>query len=444
VATTILSPQDFNKNEIQNARVQNLGSAPGTPVTGQIWYDSVANLFKYWNGTAHIAAPRLDQIPAPTASVSMGSQLITNVLNPVGAQDAATRGYVLGLKVTDLTAPTTAVAFNSQQLTGVADPSAAQHAATQNYVLTRKVTDLTSPTASFSMNSQKIVSLLDPTAAQDAATQNFVLTRKVTDLTAPTAAFSMNSQKITSLGTPTVSTDAATMAYVDTQVESARQGISYKMPVRAAATTNVTVSAPGTSIGGVTTGWTNGHRVLLTNQTTGSENGIYVWVASGSPMTRALDADVFGEVQDGTQVYVAEGTDAEKVYRQTATITSFTGQTWGIAASGGTYIAGAGMTESAGTFNVIGGTGITVAADLVSIDTAVVVRKWTDLIGDGTTTAIVNTHNLGTRAVQVTVRRATTPWDEVIVDNAATTTNTVTTTFATAPTTDQFEIVISG
>jgi hypothetical protein len=351
VATAILSPQDFNKNEIQNARIQNLGSAPGTPVLGQIYFDTAGsvNLFKYWNGTAWIA-----------------------------------------------------VALNSQQITGLADPSGAQHAATQNYVVTRTINSLAVPTANFSMGGFKI----------------------------------------TSLGTPTVSTDAATMAYVDTQVESARQGINYKPPVRVAATTNVTVATPGATVNGVT--MVSGDRMLLTNQTTGSENGIYVWNGAASAATRAVDADVFGEVQDGTQVYVREGTDAEKVYRQTAVITSFTGQTWGIAAAGGSYVAGGGLTDSANTFAVGAGTGITVNADDVAINTAVVVRKWTDLIGDGTTTAIVNTHGLGTRAVQVTVRRATTPWDEVLVDNAATTTNTVTTTFAVAPTTDQFEILVTA
>jgi hypothetical protein len=407
VAKTFLSAIDLAKNELQNARIQNLGSAPSSPALGQIYFDTAgsANLFKYWNGTAWIAAPRLDQIPAPTAALAMNSQQITGLADPSGAQHAATQNYVLGRKITDLTAPTTAVAFNSQQLTGVADPSAAQHAATQNYVLGRKVTDLT----------------------------------------APTAAFSMNSQKITNLATPTTAGDAAEYSWVATQVENARQGVSYKMPVKVAATTNVNLAAPGATIDGVTMATSD--RFLATNQTTTADKGIYVWNGAASAATRAADADVFGELQDGTQVYVAAGTDAEKVYRQTATISSFTGQVWGISAAGGTYVAGAGLTETAGTFDVIAAAsgGITVNADSIQVDPAVVARKFTALIGDTSATSFTLTHNLNTRYCHVTVRDAST-WKEVIVDNdTATSVNqAVIGPFTTAPGTNAYAVAIMG
>jgi hypothetical protein len=442
-----LSPIDLAKNELQNARIQNLGTAPSTPAVGQVYTDTAAslNLPRVWNGSAWmLMGGRLDQLAAPTASVSMNSQLITNVLNPVGAQDAATRGYVLGLKITDLTAPTTAVAFNSQQLTGVADPSAAQHAATQNYVVTRTLNNFAAPTAAVSFNSQQITNLLDPSAAQHAATQNFVVTRKVTDLAAPTAAFSMNSQKITSLGTPTTTGDAAEYAWVQAQVEAARQGISYKTAVRVAATTNVTLATPGATINGVT--MVAGDRMLLTNQTTTSEIGIYVWNGAATPATRATDADVFTEVQDGTQVYVREGTDAEKVYRQTASLTSFTGQSWTIAAAGGSYVAGAGLTDTANTFDIVSGagTGITVNANNITNDWTLTARKMTGTLGNGSLTAITITHNWATRAVQHEVWRATTPWDTVEPDFTRPDTNSVTFTFSVAPTTNQYEYVIVG
>jgi len=64
--------------------------------------------------------------------------------------------------------------------------------------------------------------------------------------------------------------------------------------------------------------------------------------------------------------------------------------------------------------------------------------------GDGVSISYVITHNLGTRDVDVTIYRATTPWDEVIADVAHTSTNTITLSgFTTPPTTNQFRVKVS-
>ena len=65
-------------------------------------------------------------------------------------------------------------------------------------------------------------------------------------------------------------------------------------------------------------------------------------------------------------------------------------------------------------------------------------------IGDGSEDEIVVTHNLGTRDVQVQVYRATSPYDQVLVDNERTDTNNVLLRFNIAPTTNQFRVVVVG
>lgn len=113
-----LTHVDFSKNEIQNAVLQVLASAPGTPVPGQIYYNSASGRLEFRGAaawidptartnhsgtqlaatisdlTTAIQAIRLDQHAAPIAAVSLNSQKITNLAEPTVATDAATKNYV--------------------------------------------------------------------------------------------------------------------------------------------------------------------------------------------------------------------------------------------------------------------------------------------------------------------------------------------------------------
>ena len=97
-------------------------------------------------------------------------------------------------------------------------------------------------------------------------------------------------------------TSLATKEYVD----AVKTGLDFKDSVRVASTANVDESSAPAAIDGVTL--SSGDRVLLKNQSTGSENGIYVFNGSGSAMTRATDADADAEVTAGMFVFVEEGT----------------------------------------------------------------------------------------------------------------------------------------
>ena len=89
-------------------------------------------------------------------------------------------------------------------------------------------------------------------------------------------------------------------------VDAVKVGLDFKDSVRVASTANVTISGPGAAIDGVTL--SSGDRVLLKDQSTASQNGIYVFNGAASAMTRATDADADAEVTSGLFVFVEAGT----------------------------------------------------------------------------------------------------------------------------------------
>lgn len=112
--------------------------------------------------------------------------------------------------------------------------------------------------------------------------------------TAPTAATTDNSTTI------------ANTAFVQNAMGAAIQGLSVKAPARCVSISNVTISSPGALVvDGVTLN--SGDRVGLIGQTTGSENGLYVFNGSSSAMTRTTDANTSAKVAEGMFFWVTEG-----------------------------------------------------------------------------------------------------------------------------------------
>ena len=179
-----------------------------------------------------------------------------------------------------------------------------------------------------------------------------VRTNRLDQMAAPTGAVSLNSQKITGLADPTADADAANKGYVD----GVAQGLDVKDSVVATTTANGTLStafANGQSIDGVTL--QTGDRILIKNQSTASQNGIYNVNASGAP-SRATDMPT-GSNAAGAFVFVEQGTtNAENGFVCTSdtgsAVVGTNNLTFAQFSGAGQIIAGDGLDKSGNTLSV--------------------------------------------------------------------------------------------
>lgn len=202
------------------------------------------------------------------------------------------------------------------------------------------------------------------------------------------------------------------------------------VPVRVVATSNITISSPGATINGIA--MSAGDRVLLTAQTTGSQNGLWVWNASASAMTRPTDYPAAGTVQAfyGMEVEVLAGS-------------SYAGTCWYISTTGAITIDTTSVTFTQRNFSVSsgvtgilpvanGGTGSSTASGALTALGAAGAKSGT-ITGDSSTKNFVVTSGLDSAKVKVTVVDSTLA--EVYPDIEYTSNTTFTIKFAVAPTT---------
>ena len=210
---------------------------------------------------------------------------------------------------------------------------------------------------------------------------------KLNEFTAPDGSVSLNSQKITNLATPTADGDAASKSYVD----GVSQGLDVKASCIAATTGNITISTAlnnGDTLDGVSL--STNDRVLVKDQSSASENGIYI---VGSSPARADDLAA-GADAAGMFTFVEKGTvNADNGFVCTSDKGSAVVGTNNLAFSqfsgAGQITAGDGLDKSANTLSVDlkSNGGLVIESTEIAVDLAASSITGTLAISDGGTGA---------------------------------------------------------
>ncbi len=393
MARKFLTPIDLNQNQLLNAALQNLGSAPSTPVAGQAYWSTASNRPYFWNpnDTAfENYATNSDALQGQVGTYYLnranhtGTQLAATISNFAAAAQALT--------LDTFSAPVALVNFNSQRLTNLATPLSPNDAANKSYVdstaqgLSAKPTARAATTAALPANTYA-----NGTAGVGAtltATSNGVLTvdgytPALNDiLLIKNEATQANNGEytVTQLGSSSV--PYILMRHID--MDQATEFGGGFIPVENVGTTNA--------------------------------NSLWLCNVANS-ITVGTTAVVFTQLNSSTAL---AGSTSVSVSGNVASV---------IVASGG---------------------GILVGASGLYTDATVGVRKYATSVGDGSTLSYTITHGLGTggaangQDVTVSVYSATTPFAEVDCDINHATVNTLTLGFAVAPTTNQYRVVVHG
>jgi hypothetical protein len=470
MARKFLVSVDLNKNELLNARIQNLGAAPSSPVTGQIYYDTSDYKMYYYNG--------LSSPDGPWMPMSGSTEVIQDVIgSSVEGGVGLTRTYVDNTGITTIDLDNTAVTAGSYgsstaiptftvdaqgRLTAAGTATVATTLSIAAESGTADTVNLLTDTLTFAAGEGINTTVTDNTitiAGEDASTSNKGLASFNSDDFNTTDGH----VELEDTVVKTVTTDSGALTpsghglsiLGGEGIDVTHAGTSITVAGEDATTTNKGVASFADADFTVTTGAVTIKNVNLATQTTGN----YIATIAGT----ANEVEVSGSGSENSAVTIGLPDDVSITNNLTVggnltvngTVTSVNTETTTLHDNiivlnnneTGTPSQNAGLEVERGTSANVSilwnESSDQWTATNDGTNYHAITRKFTSTVGNGTLTQIPVTHNLGSREVVVNVYDSAT-YDTVECDVVRTSTTVVTLGFTVAPASGAYTVVIVG
>jgi len=453
---------DLNKNELLNARIQNLSTAPSNPVAGQIYYDSSNNTMYYYNGLASPNGPWMpmsgstEVIQDVIGSAIVGGVGLTSTYNDTAGTttiDLDNTAVTAGSYGSTTKIPTFTVDAQGR-LTAASEADVATNLSIAGDTGTDTVNLLTD-TLTVAGGEGIDVAVTNNTvtvSAEDATSTNKgVASFDATDFTVTSGAVTLNAERVQDIvGGQIVAGEGIDVTYDDAAG-------TLTVDAEIATTTNRGVASFATADFTVTDGAVSVKNVNLGTQTTGD----YVANITGT----ANEVTVSPTTGEGTTVTIGLPDDVSITnnltvggnLNVTGTINSVNTSEVNIvdnkvnlnSNATGTPVANAGIRvergDSADVEILWNETSDNWTLTNNGTNYHAVARKYAEnLANPDTLAALVVTHNLGSDDVTVQVFETAGLKALVETDVERTSVNTITLRFATAPASGAYRVVITG